>query len=110
MAYGKEPVHILDVMEVVASHEVAPWVREAYMEKFHRYLGDSWGFLYNPDGVERLPQIMRILQQLPEGPDIAAEYAHGVKNALSDDPKSDERTANLKALLKLAEKGKPPNP
>jgi hypothetical protein len=106
IGYGEQSPHVLDVLELLLARDRAPWVQALYVDKLRRYIGKEWVFFF--DGPRRgteLARMVRILQQVPEGPDIAAEHAEGVKTQLSyDRDLSAEDREHLNALLKLAEK------
>jgi hypothetical protein len=58
---------LLDVCEYIATHPVAPWVREIYVGKLRTCLADR---LF---GSEDVPQLARILKLLPERPELEEE-------------------------------------
>jgi hypothetical protein len=107
VGYGEKSPHLFDVMEELLAGDSAPWVRATYVDKLRRHLGT--GRWFNFDGSDELAALVRILKQLPEGPDIATEHREGVEHWLSYPDLSAAERENLRALLKLAEKDAPPN-
>jgi hypothetical protein len=99
---------ILDVMEVILTREVAPWVRERYVAKFNSYLGDDYSLFNYPKRGSELARLIRILQGLPEGAEIAVRHERAVESRMSDPEFSPEDRDNLKALLELAKKKSDP--
>jgi hypothetical protein len=65
-ADGRPP--LLDVLEAIETNEVAPWVREAYLQK----LAASFGLNYRAANRERFVDFMR---RLPEASNLLDEYA-----------------------------------
>ncbi len=110
IGYITEKPHILDVMEVVVSREVAPWVRAEFVEKLRRYLGDGLAFAYTPVREPELGRVVGLLQRLPEGPEIAYQHQGSIKSRLDYERVPAEERANLQAFLKLAEGYQPPKP
>jgi hypothetical protein len=83
-------------------------VRGAYVDKLRRHLGrEYWQFGYEKDDPARL---VRILKQLPEGPDIVTEHRKDVERGLSRSGLSAEQRENLNELLKRAGTNVPPSP
>jgi hypothetical protein len=111
VGYGEKSPHIFDVMEVLLSRDFAPWVRACYLDKFRHQLGKAGDeFAFNWYTSEELAALLRILKQLPDGPDIAAEYRMDLEYRLhrTDRDLDAPERADLEALLKLGEKGVPP--
>jgi hypothetical protein len=106
VGYGEESPHVLDVMDVLAARDPAPGVRAAYVGKLRQYLGPDYAFDWGPARRGDLARVVRILERLPEGPDIAAEYRSAAESRLtgSGDLPADERE-HLNALLRLARAG-----
>jgi hypothetical protein len=104
IGYGETAPDILDVMEVIASGDYAPWVRACYLDKFRRYLGDDFTFRYEPKSGAELAQLVRVLQRLPEGPAIASEQLLGLEIQLSHESLSEEDRENITAIVELAKK------
>jgi hypothetical protein len=101
IGYRDGPPDILDVMEVLVSREHATWVRVKFAEKLRRNLGSPYAPTF---GMEReLPRILKILEQIPEGPDIAEEHRWAMTSRLERE-KSDEVRSNLRSWLALAAK------
>jgi hypothetical protein len=101
IGYGEETPRVLDVLELIVTRDVAPWVRAEYANKLRRYLTAG-----SPQS-EQPARLTRILHALPEGPGIAAEHRSSFESQLSRDSLSAENRVALEALLKLAEKGAP---
>jgi hypothetical protein len=112
VGYGERSPHIFDVMEAILGRDCAPWVRACYLDKFRHQLGTSGDeFALYSYTSDELAAIVRILKQLPEGPDIAADLRVGVTERFSHgnhQPTAAERE-DLNELLKLGEKGVPPD-
>jgi hypothetical protein len=107
VGYGETSPHIFEVMEAVLARDSAPWVRAIYEDKFRQQISDWWAF--NWYAGDRLAALVRILKQLPDGPDIAATQRSTIHSRLSDSVLLSTDRENLEALLKLAEKGNPLN-
>ena len=108
LGYGENKPHVLDVMEAIVAHPPADWVRSAYVEKFRDFI-DNEGLVYDPgDPTEAKPgkksgRIVKILQQIPEGPDIASVLRQGLEYRLRENlPDSPQDRENFKAILELA--------
>jgi hypothetical protein len=104
VGYREPSPDIIDVMGVLSARDCAPWVRACYVDKFRRSIGDESAFLYDPKRGTELARLVRVLQRIPEGPDIAAEHVRGVESRLSDQQLPLEDRENLNALLELAGK------
>ncbi len=111
VGYGETSPDLFEVMAVLLARDRAPWVQTCYAEKFRRSLGEGRMLYFDPLDGPRLGDLVEILKQLPEGPDIAAELSRGVEARLSNSQLSAGDRENLNALLRLAEKkGVRPNP
>ncbi|MBN9119558.1 MAG: hypothetical protein J0I06_10440 [Planctomycetes bacterium] len=110
IGYDEKTPHILDVMEVLVTRDVAPWVRTEFVDKLRRQFGEPPFIFYNRTHDPDLNRITRILQRLPEGPEIAAMYAPYMARESPDERLSAEGVANKELLMKLAEQGSPPQP
>jgi hypothetical protein len=122
IGYPQETGRILDVMAVIQERGVAPWVRAVYVDKLRRYTGAINAYSDRPLRGADLVRTVRALQQLPEGPDIAAEHASSVESQIRDlagpIPSDDERFGSfgrtaeeleaLKAFVTLAKKSTRP--
>jgi hypothetical protein len=106
--YYQESSQILDVLDVVVAREVAPWVREEFVGKLRRQFGEPPFVFHDRKHDPDLTRITRILQRLPEGPEIAAEYARYLESGSSIEQLSAEYIANREILLKLDEKSTRP--
>jgi hypothetical protein len=105
--YGETTPDILDVVSLVLARQSAPWVRAVYVDKLrYRNWREDPLLQYSSD---RLPMFVRILKQLPEGPDIAAEHRSAIEARLSVSSLPLRDRESLDELLQLAEKGTPPN-
>jgi hypothetical protein len=112
IGYGEKSPNIVDVIDVTATRECAPWVRECYIDKLRRFLRYELIFTNEPSGGD-LARLVRALQRMPEGPEIASDLVPGVEIQLSQRQLPAEDLENLKALLKLAGKsdaGRQPKP
>jgi hypothetical protein len=106
--YGEKSPHLFVVMDEILTRGAAPWVRGAYVDKLRRHMGrEYWYFDYENDDLARL---VRILKQLPEGPDIVTEHREDVERLLSRDGLAAEQRENLNELLKRAGTNVQPNP
>jgi hypothetical protein len=101
---GETSPHIFDVMDVLLVRDVAPWVRAEFLEKFQRFPEAVEGHIYPPLRSERLPQLVRILSRLPEGPGLAKEFS-GL-NWRYGEQLSEEEEASRLALERMA-RGEP---
>jgi hypothetical protein len=101
VGYGEKSPPLLDVLEVLLARGAAPWVREAYVDKLRRCLADWFGL--ERYSTNELAALVRILKQLPEGPDIAAEHRSALERMSGRDLPAAERE-ELNALLKRTEK------
>jgi hypothetical protein len=108
VGYGETSPHIFDVLEVLLAGDCAPWVRASYVDKLRRHLGTRYWLPVH--GSDKLAALVRILKQLPEGPDIATEHREAVESRLSYRELPAAERENLNALLKLTKKEVPPNP
>lgn len=109
--YGENSPDLFEVTDAVLDRGSAPWVLECYTDKFRRYLGEQYSFYYQESKRgPRLAHLVRILQRLPEGPELAARYADGVKQRLDDKQLPPDDRDNLTALVKLAEQAKKAKP
>jgi hypothetical protein len=105
VGYGEKRPHILDVMEEILARPPAPWVRTVYLEKFRQFMGEPNSYYDAPKRGDEAARIARILLQLPEGPDLAAEYKGVVTVMLEHNPGLPaEDRKNLQAIVDLAEK------
>jgi hypothetical protein len=90
---------ILEVMEHLATRDIAQWVRAAYLRIFRRHL--EWSYFWVRED-EEFARIVRILRLLPEGQTIAAEYVdREIRNGAVRD-ENDRR--KLKHLLELVQR------
>jgi hypothetical protein len=80
VTHWREPPRLLDVLEVLAREQVAPWVRAIYLERFRQFLGDPYWYWYYDGDLE---QIAGLLGRLPEGPELARLIHHAVANHAS---------------------------
>jgi hypothetical protein len=113
LGYEEKSPHLLDVMEVLAARDDAPWVRAVYLEKFRRYLEDSAASFDRWHSNQELGRIVRVLQQLPEGPEVAARLAGRAESRLKQSKERGfevpaEEREHLLRWLELA--GQPPPP
>jgi hypothetical protein len=100
VGYGEKSPHILGVMDVLLTCDSAPWVRASYVGKLRRYIGTGYEFyVYASD---ELASLVRILKQLPEGPDIVTEHREAMESRLPELPAAEREILN--ALLKMTEK------
>jgi hypothetical protein len=106
VGYGEKIPPLLDVMEVMLARDAAPWVRAVYVDKLRRCLADQFGL--NSYSTNERAALVRILKQLPEGPDIAAEHRGALEWMSSRDLPAAERE-DLNALLKRTEKDARPD-
>jgi hypothetical protein len=104
---SEESPHILDVLDVLVTREVAPWVRAEYVDKFQRYLGDFDRPFYGSDRSLRLAQCVRIFRRLPDGPILAERVWRSNASQFRDEQPSAEDRANLDALFELTRKNEP---
>jgi hypothetical protein len=102
IGYYESSPQLLDVLEVLVTRDVAPWVRIEFVEKLRRALVEPYVVVWRND--PDLTRLTRILQRLPEGPDIAAEYV----SHLTPHEVSAECMANLETLSQLTEKSTRP--
>jgi hypothetical protein len=100
VGYGETTPNILDVMEVLVARDHAPWVRAIYAQKLHQYLGENYSIFHWQND---LPRVVRLLQQIPEGPAIAADYRKAVESRLEEKQLPPEERESLNALLKLSQ-------
>jgi hypothetical protein len=107
IGYGEKSPHILEVMDVLLAQQPASWVRGVYAEKLRRYIVAVYIDHSLPKHPAELPRIVRILQQIPEGPGIAAAVAPEMESRLSDARPTAEERENVEAMLELAGKGTP---
>jgi hypothetical protein len=106
VGYGETTPPILDAMEAIVAHPPAAWVHATYVEKLRNYIGNEEAF-YDPSEVQtgvQLRRIVKILQEIPEGPKIAHEHAHALESRLRSVESTTEDRENFKALLELARK------
>jgi hypothetical protein len=101
--YDTSP-HILDVMAVVLDRHPADWVRDLYVDKLRHYVGQDYVFITHGRDIAPL---LRILERLPEGPDIVADQRQTAENILRSGSLPEDERENLKALIKLADRRKP---
>ncbi len=103
--YGETSPHLLEVMEVLLAHEVAPWVQTSYMAKFRRYF-DTYFFNSVITGNNLAP-LVRILKRLPDVPNRVVEYRKTSEDLYLTGEISEDHRQNLNELLKLADKVDP---
>ena len=96
---------LLAVINVLLVRDEAPWVRATYMDKLRRHMGNGYS-LYEYSADE-LAALVRILKQLPEGPEIVTEHRDELKSLLSDRALPAAEREDLKALLESAESATP---
>jgi hypothetical protein len=104
MGYEHPSPNILDVMAVVLDRGPADWVRTLYVDKLRRYIGER--YFFENHGYELAP-LLRILERLPEGPDIVVDQRQTAENILRSGNLPEDERENLKALIKLADKSRP---
>lgn len=104
IGYYETSPDILDVLDVLVTHEVAPWVRAEFVGKLQRQFGEPPFVFHDREHDPNLTRITRILQRLPEGPEIAAKFAGYLPTGSSNEELSAEYLANLEALRMLGEK------
>jgi hypothetical protein len=107
VGYGENSPDIFDVMQEVLDHDCAPWVRATFEDKFRRQMHAPWALQHC--SRNQLATILRVLNQLPDGPDIAAQHHSAIKGWLSVPSLTAQDRENVDALLQLAEKGNPPD-
>jgi hypothetical protein len=71
-----EPPRFLAVLRTVLDRPAAPWVRAAYLQRFGHYLINPLWYWYYDDELE---QVVAVLQQLPDGPELARVALEKVK-------------------------------
>jgi hypothetical protein len=103
VGYGETTPHIFQVMEVVLARNSAPWVRAIYEDKFRQQMSDRWAF--NWYSGDELAALVRILNRLPDGPDIASTNRNTIQSRASNSSPASADRENLEALLKLARNG-----
>jgi hypothetical protein len=104
VGYGENIPPIDDVMDVVVTRDTPGWVRKCFLDKFQNYNGQKYELFYQADWPKRLARFVRILEQVPEGPEIAAEYRSAAENHLAGRALPPEEREPLISLLKLAER------
>ncbi len=105
VGYGEKTPRFFDVMEVLMAHNCAPWVRASYVDKLWRYFEKEHDYALNAYTKDELADLLRILSQLPEGPDMAATFHRALEWRLSDSNIPAEERESLNGLLKLGAKG-----
>jgi hypothetical protein len=103
IGYEDASPHILDVMAVVLDRHPADWVRDLYVDKLRHYVGQDYVFINHGRDIAPL---LRILERLPEGPDIVADQRDTAENIMRNNF-PDAESDNLRALIKLADRHKP---
>ena len=99
IGYGENKPNILDVMEMLVARDHAAWVRAIYAQKLHQHLGEGYSISH---WRSDLPRVVKLLQQIPEGPAIAADYRKPVESRLQEKQLPPEERESLDALLALA--------
>lgn len=99
-AYGERVPPLIDLLEMTADADIAPWVRRIYADKF---IASHAGWYWLPY-EENLSRLTRVLSSLPDGAHIAQGIASRLETlhlAQSDETPEQER-ADLARLLDLA--------
>jgi hypothetical protein len=103
LAYGARTPNVLEVMEEIVRHSVAPWVHEIYVQRFDQYLDEL--FNYYPQDVDQLYsrwlRAADVLHHLPEGRALVAEHRGQIERCINRaSPDSSSLLGKLTALLK----------
>src|SRR5262249_25021623 len=79
MSSLQDVVLLLDVLEVALKSPPPPWASSLYEQKLHRFLEDGvWYGIHD----RRVPRTIKLLQRLPQGPDLARKHFDSLQSAL----------------------------
>lgn len=108
LGYGDRSTQLFEVLETILDHDVAEWVRAAYLDKLRRYLGRAYRYQLISNSSAEQAALIHILKRLPEGPSIVNEHREAFEMLSSFDKLPAAEREELKALLNLVEKYDPP--